>query len=192
MLSYIRPAVVMLALFTALTGVIYPLAMTAVIQTIAPSHANGSLIVRNGQIIGSKLIGQRFTAGGYFHARPSAAGQNGYDAAASSGSNLGPLSVKLMDRVKADIAGLTAAGASMVPADAVTASASGLDPHISPAFAALQIARVAAARGVPEVRVRDIVISHTDLPLLGIIGEPRINVLLLNLALDEALKPGAG
>lgn len=192
MLNYIRPAVVFLGLFTLLTGVIYPLTLTAVTQVIMPSQANGSLLVRDGQVVGSALIGQQFTSDKYFHPRPSAAGKDGYDAASSSGSNLGPLSSKLIERVKGDVASLRSAGATTIPADAVTASASGLDPHISSEFATLQVARVAAARGVDAARIQDIVTKQTALPLSGIAGEPRVNVLLLNLALDEALKPGAG
>lgn len=192
MLTYIRPAVVLLTLFTLLTGVIYPLTVTVVVQLVLPSQANGSLIMRNGLVVGSHLIGQRFTSDRYFHARPSAAGKDGYDAAASSGSNFGPLSIRLKERVQADVTALKSAGATTIPADAVTASASGLDPHISPAFAMLQLARVAAARGVNTVAIEAILSKHTQQPVIGVFGEPRVNVLLLNLALDEALKPGAG
>ena len=192
MFNYIRPAVVLMVLFTLLTGVVYPLTMTAVAQLIVPSQANGSLLQHDGKAIGSALIGQRFTSDRYFHGRPSAAGKEGYDAMASSGSNLGPLSKTLMERVGADVSVLRPSGKGVIPADAVTASASGLDPDISPAYAALQIARIATARRAPEARVRDIVNQQTSSPALGIVGEPRVNVLLLNLALDEALKPGAG
>ena len=192
MFNYIRPAVVLMVLFTLLTGVVYPLTMTAVAQLIVPSQANGSLVQHDGKAIGSALIGQRFTSDRYFHGRPSAAGKEGYDAMASSGSNLGPLSKTLMERVQADVAVLRSSGKGAVPADAVTASASGLDPDISPAYAALQIGRIATARRAPEARVRDIVNQQTSSPALGIAGEHRVNVLLLNLALDEALKPGAG
>lgn len=192
MLAYLRPTLVMLAFFTALTGLAYPLALTGVAQVLAPSQANGSLVGRGDKIVGSALIGQPFTSEGYFHGRPSAAGDKGYDASASSGSNLGPLSKKLLDRVAADVSSLREAGAATVPADAVTSSASGLDPHISPAFAALQVPRIAAARKVTEDSVRAILQNNTEAPALGVFGEPRVNVLQLNLALDAALPAGAG
>ena len=189
MLSHLRPALVMLALFTLLTGVIYPLAMTGLAQLALPTAANGSLVARGNQVIGSELIGQSFTSDRYFWPRPSAAGEKGYDAASSSGSNLGSLSKKLIERVEGDVAALRKAGAVTIPADAVTTSASGLDPHISPAFAALQIARVAASRKVTEAQVREFLEKATERPFLGLLGEPRINVLRLNLALDASL-PG--
>ncbi|NOT72406.1 MAG: potassium-transporting ATPase subunit KdpC [Hyphomicrobium sp.] len=189
MLKFIRPAAALVGLFTLLTGLVYPLALTAVTQVLMPSPANGSLLVRNGRVIGSALIGQQFTSGKYFHPRPSAAGKDGYDAAASSGSNLGPVSGKLMERVKADAAALRSSGATWIPVDAVTASASGLDPHISLGFAQLQVARIATARGVDAVRIHDIVTRQIVLPVGGFAGEPLVNVLLLNLALDEALMP---
>ncbi len=192
MLSHLRPALVMLALFTVLTGLLYPLAMTGVAQIVLPTAANGSLVVRGGTVVGSELLGQSFTSDRYFWPRPSAAGEKGYDAANSSGSNLGPLSKKLMERVEAGVTDLRAAGATTVPADAVTASASGLDPHISPAFARAQIARVAAARKVSEAQVKTLVESLIAHPFLGVIGEYRINVLKLNLALDVRLPGGAG
>lgn len=191
MLSHLRTALVMVALFTLLTGIAYPLALTGVAQLAFPSAANGSLAIRDKAIVGSKLIGQSFISDRYFWPRPSAAGEKGYDAASSSGSNLGPLSGKLIERIHADVARRRAGGA-IVPADAVTASASGLDPHISPSFAFLQAARIAAARKVSEVRVRMLVESATERPLLGIIGEPRVNVLLLNLALDAESPGGTG
>ena len=188
MLEHIRPAVIVLALFTLLTGVAYPLAMTGIAQLAIPSLANGSLATTDGTVVGSTLIGQAFVSDKYFQPRPSAAG-DGYNAAASSGSNLGPTSQKLMDRVAASAQKL---GENRpLPADAVTASASGLDPHISPQFAELQVKRVAAARAVPEQRVRDIVERVSEQPLLGFIGEPRVNVLKLNMALDRNLK-GSG
>ena len=192
MLTHLRPALVLLGAMTLLTGLIYPLAITGLSQAILPGAANGSVIERDGKVIGSHLIGQVFSSERYFHGRPSAAGQNGYDAAASSGSNLGPLSKKLMDRITSNVARLRTDGATAIPADAVTTSGSGLDPHISPAFAALQIERVARARGVDPDRIRALVAQATELPSLGLPGEPRLNVLQLNLALDAALASGAG
>ncbi|MBL1256656.1 potassium-transporting ATPase subunit KdpC [Methylocystis sp. Sn-Cys] len=199
MLSQLRPAIVMMALFTALTGVVYPLAITGVSQLVFAERANGSMIERNGVIVGSSLIGQNFTSERYFHGRPSAT--VGYDpadasktvdvpynAANSAGSNLGPTSKKLVDRVNAAIEAEFAAGRiDVVAADAVTTSGSGLDPHISPQFALAQIAAVAKARGLGEDRLRRLVEEHTEGRLMGVIGEPRVNVLLLNIALD-ALK----
>jgi len=192
MISHLRPALVMLALFTLLTGLIYPLAITGMAQVLLPSGANGSLVVRANQVVGSELIGQTFSSDRYFWPRPSAAGETGYDAAGSSGSNLGPLSKKLINRVEGDEAALRKLGAMSIPVDAVTTSASGLDPHISPTYAALQIARVSAARNMPEARVRAVVATTIERPALGVLGEPRINVLRLNLALDAALPGGAG
>ncbi len=192
MLSHLRPALVMLALFTGLTGVAYPLAMTGLAQIVVPTAANGSLVVRSQAVVGSELIGQSFSSERYFWPRPSAAGEKGYDAANSSGSNLGPLSQKLIKRVAGDAAALRMGGATIIPADAVTTSASGLDPHISPAFASLQIARVAAARKVPEAQVRALMERHIESRSWGLVGEPRINVLRLNLALDATLPSGAG
>jgi len=191
MLTHLRAAFVMVALLTGLTGVVYPLVMTAFAQVALPTVANGSLITRNNIHVGSALIGQTFNSNGYFHGRPSAAGDKGYDAAASSGSNLGPLSKKLVERVEADVAILRAEGATRIAADAVTSSASGLDPHISTAYAQIQINRVAAARKVTAARIKSIVDAHAEAPFLGIIGEPRVNVLLLNLALDAAVPVGA-
>jgi potassium-transporting ATPase KdpC subunit len=188
MLQLIRPAVAMTVLFTLLLGLAYPYAMLGLGQAAFPAQANGSLITRDGAVVGSALIGQNFAEPRYFWPRPSAAG-NGYDAANSSGSNLGPTSQKLMDRIGGTIQSLNAAGMTgPLPGDAVTASGSGLDPDISPAYAALQVARVAAARTLPEDQVAALVAANTEGPMLGFMGETRVNVLRLNLALD-ALAP---
>ena len=197
MLRHIRPAIVLLVLFSALTGLVYPLAVTGVAQLAFPRQANGSLIERGGVVVGSALIGQNFTSDRYFHPRPSATTgadpsdssktiDAPYNAAGSGGSNLGPTSQKLVDRVKASVAAWRSlAGAGPVPADAVTTSASGLDPDISPANALAQAASVAKARGLDQARVRALVEASIDRPMLGWFGEPRVNVLQLNLALDE-------
>lgn len=183
MLQTLRPALVLLALFTLLTGIAYPLAMTGLGQALFPGAANGSAIVRDGRVVGSALIGQAFTRDDYFWGRPSAAGA-GYDARASSGSNLGPTSQALADRVRAEAARY-GVPASEIPVDLLTTSGSGLDPHISPEAAYLQAPRVAKARGLDIRVVRDLIAAHTEAPIAGILGESRINVLRLNLALDE-------
>ena len=184
MLEHLRPAIALTIIFTLITGVAYPLAITGVAQVVSPASANGSIIERDGKPVGSELIGQAFGSDKYLWPRPSAAGANGYDGASSSGSNLGPTSAKLLERIKAEAARYPGDGA--VPADAVTASASGLDPHISPENAHRQAARVAKARGLDQARVDTLIDEQTEGRALGIVGEPRVNVLKLNLALDAA------
>src|SRR5690242_6172217 len=186
----LRPAVVMTLLFAAMLGLAYPALLTSIGQLVFPAQANGSLIRDQGRVVGSSLIGQQFDSARYFHGRPSAAG-TGYDATASSGSNLGPTSKVLADRVRTDLAALPKSPEGTVPADLVTASASGLDPDISPEAAFLQTARVARARGLPEASVRQLIADSVRQPLLGVIGEPRVNVLLLNRALDRMASAGA-
>lgn len=188
MLSQLRRAIVMVALFTLLLGVAYPLAVTGVAQVAFPAQAGGSLVRdADGQVVGSTLIGQPFAEARYLHPRPSAAG-DGYDASASSGSNLGPLNTDLAERIKSDADTIRAdTGATVIPADAVTTSASGLDPHISPAYARLQAARVAQARGVDVGVVQQVIDANTEGPVLGFIGQSRVNVLLTNRALDARL-----
>ena len=185
MLNHIRPAVVMIALFTGVLGVAYPFAVTGVAQAAFHDQANGSLVRdKAGKVVGSALVGQAFAQPGYLHPRPSAAGE-GYDASASSGSNLGPLNPDLIARVKTDADALRAeTGRAVIPADAVTTSASGLDPHISPAYAELQVARIASARGVGEAQVREVIRQHEEGRTFGVLGQPRVNVLLTNMALD--------
>jgi len=188
MLSVLRPAVVLLVLFTVITGIAYPLAITGIAQAVFPAAANGSLIERDGHVIGSALIAQPFAAPQYFHPRPSAAGKDGYDAANSSGSNLAPTAKALVERVAADIARYRAEnGPGAVPMDAVTTSGSGLDPDISPANAHRQAGRVAAARGLAPDDVQRLIDQMTVRPWF-VLGAPSVNVLRLNLALDE-MKP---
>ncbi|MFC7608277.1 potassium-transporting ATPase subunit KdpC [Teichococcus aestuarii] len=178
MRSILRPAATTVGLFTLLLGLAAPLAMTGTANALFPAQAGGSLIAREGRVIGSALVGQGFTEARYFHPRPSAAG---YDASAGAASQLGPSSATLLEAVRGRVAG---AGPAPVPADAATASGSGLDPHISPQNALRQVARVAAARGMEEARLREILARHVEGPQLGLLGERRVNVLALNLALD--------
>ena len=183
----VRPALVLFVLLSALTGLIYPMAVTGVAKTAFPAQADGSLIVLDGTVVGSKLIGQNFSDPKHFWGRPSATAPQPYNASASGGSNLGPLNPALVDAVKARVEALRAAdpgNTAPVPVDLVTASASGLDPDISPAAARYQAARVARVRGVPVGQVNALVASHSQAPLWGLLGEPRVNVLALNLALD--------
>jgi potassium-transporting ATPase KdpC subunit len=197
MLREIRPAIVVLVALTLITGLAYPLAMTGIAQVLFPHQAQGSLIERNGTVVGSELIGQVFESDKYFHGRPSATTAPDpndstktvpapYNAANSGGSNLGPSNKALIDRVQGDIDKLKAENPSAaVPADLVTTSASGLDPHISPEAALFQVPRIAKVRNLPEDRIRQLVADHTDSRFLGLLGEPRVNVLLLNIALDQ-------
>ena len=197
MLRLIRPAIVVLVALTLVTGLVYPLAMTGIAQVLFPRQAQGSLIERNGVVVGSELVGQVFESDKYFHGRPSATTAPDpndstktvpapYNATNSGGSNLGPSNKALVDRVQGDLDKLKQENPSAsVPPDLVTTSASGLDPHISPEAALFQVPRIAKARNLPEDRVRQLVADHTEGRFLGLLGESRVNVLLLNLALDQ-------
>ena len=188
MMRILRQAAACIVVFTVITGVIYPLIVTGFAQLVFPHQANGSLILSNGKIVGSSLIGQSFSSPKYFWARPSATSPIPYNAAGSAGSNLGPLNPALTENVKARITQLKAADAASkqsVPVDLVTVSGSGLDPDISPAAAEYQIPRIAKARNLDESKVRELVAKHTKDRQIGILGEPRVNVLELNLALDD-------
>lgn len=187
--SIIRPAITLLVAFTALTGVLYPLLVTGIAQAAFPSQANGSLVRDGERVVGSELIGQNFSGDGYFHGRPSATGPAPYNAMMSSGSNLGPTNPALAALLEERVAALGTA--RPVPVDLVTASGSGLDPHVSPAAAFFQVDRVARARGLSRDAVVGLVQAHTSGRLLGIFGEARVNVLLLNLALDRKAKGDA-
>ena len=191
MLKELKPALLMLAVLTVITGAAYPLLVTGLAQGVFPHQANGSLVERDGKVVGSELIGQTFSDPKYFWGRPSATGPVPYNAGASSGSNQGPLNPALEDAIKARMAALKAAdpgNTAAIPVDLVTASGSGLDPHISPAAAEYQVGRVARVRGLEVGAVRTLVAAHTEGRAFGVLGEPRVNVLALNLALDRGLQ----
>lgn len=187
MFAMLRPLLLLFVLLSAITGLVYPLAVTGVAQAVFPQQANGSLVLHNDKPVGSTLIGQNFSDPRHFWGRPSATAPTPYNAAASGGANLGPLNPALVDAVKSRVEALRAAdpgNQAIVPVDLVTSSASGLDPHISPAAAHYQAARVARVRGLPLAQVEQLIAAHTEAPLWGLLGEPRVNVLALNLALD--------
>jgi potassium-transporting ATPase KdpC subunit len=189
-MNQIKITILATIVLTILFGLAYPLVFTGLAQLLFPHQANGSLVTVNGKVAGSELIGQSFTKPEYFHGRPSAAGNNTYDAANSSGSNLGPTNKKLVDRVKADVQKFRAENPDYtgpIPADLLTSSGSGLDPHVSPASAEAQVARVAKARGATPDRIAELVAKHTEGRQWGIFGEPRVNVLLLNIDLDHSV-----
>lgn len=191
MLSELKPAILITIVFTVLTGILYPLAVTGIAQMAFPHQADGSIVTVNGKDVGSALIAQNFTRPEYFHPRPSAASDKGYDPTSSSASNLGPTNPALADRLKKDAAAFRKDNPDYtgpIPADAITASGSGLDPEISPANAAAQTARVAEARHVSQDRIAQIVAAHTEGRQFGFLGEPRVNVLELNMALDQTLR----
>jgi K+-transporting ATPase ATPase C chain len=194
MWQQILPGLRIKLFMTVVLGIAYPLLMTGICQVVFPYKANGSLITSGGKVIGSAIIGQNFTKPGYFQPRPSAAGSDGYDATSSSGSNYGPTNQKLVDRVKASIEKFRKENPDYkgpIPADLVTASASGLDPHLSPESARAEAPRVAKARGVSVDQVNELITQFTEAPDLGLLGEPRVNVLRLNLALDQRFgQPG--
>ena len=189
MFAELKPALLITIVFTVLTGILYPLAVTGVAQLVFPHQANGSIVSAHGKEVGSSLIAQNFTKSEYFHPRPSAAGDKGYDPTSSGASNLGPTNPALADRLKKDAAAFRKDNPDYtgpIPADAITTSGSGLDPEISPANAMAQSARVAKARNMPSDRIAQLIAAHTEGRQFGLLGEPRVNVLELNMALDEA------